>query len=426
MKRMICLLVLFVFTAGFRVCAQQDLAISEISYSEGVFTIHAETGREEPTRLTVVVLYPNEDGSVKEYTPELLEHAEAFKAMAQFTAVRGKGIFKVEMDSDDADGNYGVFLSAKDGNTVTSSFLYENDMEPVLIAKFLAKLDRANTPAEAEALIKQNQAICGVSLEGAYATLSGTDRAKVCFAVMNKGFTEVDDFRKVWNDTISELEAKQSGSGQSGGKSGSGSTKKESMDFYTDPETVLSDNRKRFSDVGENHWAREYISGLAESGIVSGMGDGSFCPDAPVTRAQAAKILCKAFSVYSESAKSSFDDIEENAWYSAFVGSLQEKGLVNGDDRNCFRPNDEVSRQDMASLVGRVLEFTGRNLPETAPQKVFSDSDTIAAYARDYVAAMQKTGILSGVTEDTFAPLAVTTRAQLCKIIFCAMGLSGS
>lgn len=80
--------------------------------------------------------------------------------------------------------------------------------------------------------------------------------------------------------------------------------------------------------------------------------------------------------------------------------------------------NDLVTRQDMAVMIMRAVEYTGKTVEEVNAAVTFDDAADIASYAADAVASLQKGGIINGMTETTFAPQANATRAQAAKMLY--------
>ena len=81
-----------------------------------------------------------------------------------------------------------------------------------------------------------------------------------------------------------------------------------------------------------------------------------------------------------------------------------------------FRPNDPVTRQDLAVMLDRWQQAQGVELDQTGEAPAFADNDQIAAYAAESVYRMQKAGVINGI-DGSFQPKGTATRAQLCKML---------
>lgn len=175
----------------------------------------------------------------------------------------------------------------------------------------------------------------------------------------------------------------------------------------------------RFSDIGSVSWARDAINGLADAGIINGKTDTEFAPNDNVTRAEFAKILMGVFGLTSDAfTTSSFGDVPTDAWYFDYVETAYNLGIINGVDDGVFAPNANITRQDMCVMVVRAAEVSGKSIAAVNEAKVFTDEAVIADYAKSAVTTLQTGGIVDGVTDTTFAPLDNATRAQAAKILY--------
>jgi len=104
-------------------------------------------------------------------------------------------------------------------------------------------------------------------------------------------------------------------------------------------------------------WAKEAAAVAAQLGIVNGYPDGSFRPDAPITRAEMAVTVAKALGIGKDKAQTaSFTDADIPAWAKADVYALKEQGLVQGDEGNSFAPQKTATRAEAAVLLLKVKE----------------------------------------------------------------------
>lgn len=109
-----------------------------------------------------------------------------------------------------------------------------------------------------------------------------------------------------------------------------------------------------FSDVAKSHWAANYIGYMQQFGIVTGYTDGSFRPDAPVTRAEFAAIASR-FERLTEGTKS-FSDVPSSHWAAKYINFAATRGWVNGYADGTFRPNNSITRAEVAAVTCRLLE----------------------------------------------------------------------
>lgn len=110
-----------------------------------------------------------------------------------------------------------------------------------------------------------------------------------------------------------------------------------------------------YSDVNTGDWYNIHISTLTNMKILSGYEDGSFHPNAPVTRAEFASIAAR-FSDGAADDYADFTDVPKTHWASKHIAKAAKLGWISGDGNGKFRPEDNITRAEAMSLVNRVLE----------------------------------------------------------------------
>lgn len=113
------------------------------------------------------------------------------------------------------------------------------------------------------------------------------------------------------------------------------------------------DGSKVFKDT-KRHWAKAYISALANRGYINGYADGSFRPDDLITRAEMVKVICKAGSLTSSTNKQSFSDISGH-WAKTYILIASSNNITSGYPNGKFRPNTICLRADAAACMYRLL-----------------------------------------------------------------------
>ncbi len=168
-----------------------------------------------------------------------------------------------------------------------------------------------------------------------------------------------------------------------------------------------------FSDLYQYPWAEDAILSLHEKGIVNGMGDGSFGCSLNVTRADFVLMLVRIYGQEVD-VTDNFDDVTPDKYYYKELGIAKKLGIVQGRENNLFDPTGKITRQDMATLVYRLLEKENKlNIDETfSLSDTFSDADLISSYAEDAVRALCDMKLLSGYDTGDFKPQGFATRAE--------------
>jgi hypothetical protein len=159
------------------------------------------------------------------------------------------------------------------------------------------------------------------------------------------------------------------------------------------------------------HWAEAAVNRWVDREIVEGYSDGSFKPDAPVKRAEFAALINRIFG-HTSLALAEFTDITGREWFASDIAKAVAAGVMNGYPDGTFKPNADISRQEAAVVLARVigLKDDGSSLP-------FTDHNSIPAWSRPAVAAATKAGLISGYPDGSFRPTAGITRAETVAIL---------
>ena len=172
-----------------------------------------------------------------------------------------------------------------------------------------------------------------------------------------------------------------------------------------------------FTDVSTKHWAVDAIEYLYEAGVVSGhggSGEGTFTPDANITRAQFATMINKALEL-TEEAEVDFTDVSESKWYYEEVAKAVAAGYVEGhggSGQGTFTPGSPITREQAAIMVVKAFD-----LEESDEDADFSDADKISDWALDYVNTAAANEVIEGYPESDFKPQNNLKRSEAAKII---------
>ena len=239
-------------------------------------------------------------------------------------------------------------------------------------------------------------------------------------------FSSTEDFRDEYEDVLDNLDNDNKPSGGGGG--GGGGSKLPTTTPVVIPTTPAPQQPQNpvvkpvFSDVGGEHWASEAIAELYEAGIISGKGEGVFAPNDLLTRAEVAKLMCSSANIdKTESVDGSFTDVAGDHWAMGYIEAALNNGLINGKGEGVYGPEDCTTREEMAVFCYRLLKTINPDFEigeYTREDLGFADSDEVAEYAVEAVAAMTKLGIINGKGDNKFDPKAYCTRAEAAKIFY--------
>ena len=174
-----------------------------------------------------------------------------------------------------------------------------------------------------------------------------------------------------------------------------------------------------FSDVLPGAWYYDAVSFIAAKGITSGTTATTFSPDATLTRGQFITMLMRAYGMSpDDNPADNFVDAG-NTYYTGYLAAAKRLGITKGIGDNQFAPEQAITRQDMFTLLYNVLkginQLPAGNLGKTLND--FTDSGSIPAYAREAMAHLVKTGIVSG-SSGKLTPAETTTRAQMIQVLY--------
>ncbi|QZY55698.1 S-layer homology domain-containing protein [Crassaminicella profunda] len=184
-----------------------------------------------------------------------------------------------------------------------------------------------------------------------------------------------------------------------------------------DEETQVVTN-KIFIDLGKYEWAKEAIEEMANKGIINGRGENTFDPSANITRAEFATLVTKMMGYTTEDVNLPFTDVTKDAWYYSYVGVAYKNELINGRSDTVFDPNGNITRQEMAVIVAKVLDKAGVEKASLDHLNIFKDTKNIASWAKESVTLCVKEKIISGMGDGNFAPKQNANRAQAATMLY--------
>ncbi|MDB9312160.1 S-layer homology domain-containing protein [Spirulina sp. CS-785/01] len=188
--------------------------------------------------------------------------------------------------------------------------------------------------------------------------------------------------------------------------------------YIVDPSPVLP----TFTDI-QNHWAKEFIIRLAHADLVSGFGNGTFQPDAPINRAQYAALLVKVFNPPPIRPASQFLDVPTYFWGHGAILQAYRAGFISGFPDRTFHPEQKLRRIHLIISLAN-----GLSLPESDPSvlRVYEDQWDIPTYAQNAVAAATKANIIvNHPNPQQLDPKADATRAEAVAMAYQALVYQG-
>lgn len=177
---------------------------------------------------------------------------------------------------------------------------------------------------------------------------------------------------------------------------------------------TLLDNSKSFGDVPAGNTFAGAVAFVSSREIMNGTGTDTFNPNAPLTRAQLAKILHNLENNPAASASGSFSDVASGAWCAEAVQWAAAQGIVTGYADGTFRPNNYITREQLAVMLYR---YAGSPSVRSSELR-FSDASMVGGYAQTAMAWATQNGVINGKGGGMLDPKGQATRAQAAQMLF--------
>ena len=174
-----------------------------------------------------------------------------------------------------------------------------------------------------------------------------------------------------------------------------------------------------FSDVAAGAWYNKAVGFIAARGITSGTGNGSYSPEAKLTRAEFLVMMMRTYGITPDTNQTDNFADAGSTYYTGYLAEAKKLGIGEGISDNMFAPDREISRQEMFTLLYNVLKLTGR-LPQGSSGKSlssFSDAGQVASWAKDAMTFLVETGTIGG-NNGKLSPTGTTTRAEMAQVLY--------
>lgn len=172
-----------------------------------------------------------------------------------------------------------------------------------------------------------------------------------------------------------------------------------------------------FNDV-QGHWATDYILSTFKKDYMIGMTEDAFKPDEPLTRAQAAVILVRLLGYeHSRDNNESFDDTIGH-WAQASIDTARSMGIINGVGNNLFNPEAPITREQMAVMLHNMLKERVESEPVEDSVPVFYDvTQEKNPWSYRAIGIIKQYNIISGFGDNSFKPAQILTRGEMTVLL---------
>ncbi|WP_347862225.1 C40 family peptidase [Salimicrobium sp. PL1-032A] len=167
-----------------------------------------------------------------------------------------------------------------------------------------------------------------------------------------------------------------------------------------------------FHDVSSHYWAEDKISYISQQGIIHGYEGGYFRPNRDVTRGEVAKMMSEALNL-GTSSHDRFSDIGSH-WSSDYVNAVAAEGYITGYGDGTFRPDESMTREEIASLFDRAFHLSG------SANVSFSDVNS-GDWSYNAIEDLVANSITHGYEDGTFRPDHTTSRSEFAAFLYNAI-----
>lgn len=188
-----------------------------------------------------------------------------------------------------------------------------------------------------------------------------------------------------------------------------------------DEDVPLTEQSTSFADVTASSWYHDAVDYVTTHELMNGTSATTFGPDLTTTRGMIVTILYRLEHEPSVTGTTSFADVTADQYYANAVAWAAQNGIVSGISQTTFAPNAAITREQMAAILYRYAQYKGYDVTAHADLSVYTDAAQVDAYAADAMAWANGTGLVTGTGTSTLSPLGNASRAQIAAILmrFC-------
>ena len=171
-----------------------------------------------------------------------------------------------------------------------------------------------------------------------------------------------------------------------------------------------------FTDVSDSDWFYNPVVYVYSRGLMTGTSATTFEPNTHLSRAMLVAVLHR-LEGSPQASGSDFTDVADGDWYAQAVNWAASVGVVNGFDDGTFQPNAAITREQMAAILMNYAQYKGQDVSARATLDTYNDATAISSWANDVMSWAVAEGLLTGVTNDQLQPQGNATRAQVAAIL---------
>lgn len=171
-----------------------------------------------------------------------------------------------------------------------------------------------------------------------------------------------------------------------------------------------------FTDVNDNDWFSDVVRYVYDKGLMTGTSDREFSPNLTTTRGMIVSILNRLEGGPTAEA-AGFTDVADGDWYAEAVNWAASEEIVNGFEDGTFRPNDPITREQLAAMLMNYAAWKGEDVSARADLSGYNDAASVSSWAAETVQWAVAEGLISGMPGNLLEPQGSATRAQVAAIL---------
>ena len=188
-----------------------------------------------------------------------------------------------------------------------------------------------------------------------------------------------------------------------------------------EPETCERDEEcpmSAFEDLNLKAWYHDGVHWALENGVMAGYGNGRFVPNGATSRAMIVTMLHRMEGGPIVVSDMDFADVEEGKWYTEPIRWAAANGIVSGYGKGKFGPNDELTREQLATILYRYAKTKGKGFTGMwAFRLKYEDAADVSDWAYEAMCWMTMNGIIQGLDDGLLHPKGSATRAQVATML---------
>ncbi len=169
--------------------------------------------------------------------------------------------------------------------------------------------------------------------------------------------------------------------------------------------------------IGADDWFKDDVQYVYEKGLMLGTGEGTFSPYLNTTRGMIVTILYRLEGKPVASDSRPFDDVESGKYYEKAISWAVENHIIEGYGNGKFGPEDDISREQMATILYNYAKFKGYDVSKMTDLSRFTDSDKISVWASTPLAWANAEGLINGKGDGILDPGGNALRCEVAAIL---------